>query len=375
MSFVFTDPYGKAKITLLPNQIVPPAYRPDSNDPQLTFTYIVPSMKNLRLPLPPSVAPPAGSLYISYANSTPKAATVNPNPPQPVVDWSPVNTDDPIIPVSSGQNYVAPSGTTIYLPQGQPIPGDWKPAGQITNLEPQSPTKPIPVPKVPPPDLSAADNVVSPGGYYTMVGAPTYMYIYIPTGALVPSGFKIVNAGPQIADLPKSVGGYYTKGDESANIYILEGGNVPPGYTLYVKSPPPPPPPKYNSNLPDAWQLAANIGAVVGVAGISYLGYLYIFKPSEIRAFIVRFEELKTLVVDSSQMLVAIGILVALSFFSYEFAVSYANKGTFTGAIADMIARGIEEFVTIFFDVLGDLIKEAWDFVIGEIKSILPSWL
>lgn len=338
MSFVFIDSKGKVKVTLLPNQIVPPAYRPNSNDPQLTFIYIVPSMRNLMLPLPPTIPPPVGAIYVGYTNNTPKAATVNPNPPAQTIDWSPVNSDDPSIPVSPGQNYITPSGMTIYIAQGQPIPADWKAAGQITNLE-AMPTFPVPPPEQNPDDWTPVNSddptlPVSPGQNYVSGDGKT---IYLAAGTLIPAGWLPITSLVDLEPMP-----------------TFPDDNTSSG----------------SGTLPNAWQIAAKIGTVIGVVGISYVGYLYLFKPAEIRHFLVRYEELKTLIVDTSQMLIAIGILVAISFVSYEFAVSYAAKGTFVGAIADMIARGIEEFVTILFDVLGDLIKEAWEYIVDSIKDV-----
>jgi hypothetical protein len=109
---------------------------------------------------------------------------------------------------------------------------------------------------------------------------------------------------------------------------------------------------------------------ILGSVGVIYVSYLWVMHPQQLKAYLNRFAELKSLFVDMSQLMAAIAVIVGLGFIGYEFSVSYERKGSVVAAIADMTARTFETFVSVIVDVIGDLLSDLWGWLKQELKDI-----
>jgi hypothetical protein len=196
------------------------------------------------------------------------------------------------------------------------------------------------------------------------------------------------------ATLDISRGGFYIAGETGNRLYLAPGLPIPPGWTpdvgtkepekdIPVADVPAAAAVVVQEEIPGAFEnksasnllLWLKIAGVIGVAGISYVAYLAVKQPAAARYYINCFKEFKDLVVDSSQLLIGAGIMLTVGFVSYQFIAAYQDKGSVAAAIASMTADTIEVLVLAIVDTIEQLAKDAWDFVWGEVKSVVPSWL
>jgi hypothetical protein len=229
----------------------------------------------------------------------------------------------------------------------------------------------------PPPNLSD-------GGIYA---SPTGVEIQIPIKIPVPDGYISVpvvtsNINQLTAGLTQSTGGIYTDTDTGVSVQIPQFVNVPSNYVpadslasgtaaLQAEAD------KLNPPVVGSG-IASIVGKIllaVGVVGVSYIGYLFITDPGKVRKYVEEFDSLKTLAVDASQMLIAIVIVVGISFVSYEFWQAYENTGTFGGAIGELTADVIETLVGAVVTATETLASDAWEAIKSGLKEILPNWL
>lgn len=124
-----------------------------------------------------------------------------------------------------------------------------------------------------------------------------------------------------------------------------------------------------STTFPVMQTVAAIIG-VIGAAGVVYVGYLYVMKPQEIKRFIERFDQLKTIVVDGALLAIAISIIIGISFVSYEFWKAYDEAGSVPGALGLMASNIIEVFVKGVVQAAETLFIDAWE----AFKEFWSNW-
>lgn len=264
---------------------------------------------------------------------------------------APAPTAAPNYQVSRGGFYIAvPTGARLLLPPGMPIPPGWLP-----DTGTPTPTPPVPAAQVP----AVAQQVVA----VSYPGAD-------PSQSLPsdPSTWTEVNSDDPT--LPVSQGGLYVSGDGKA-IDLPPGTPIPADWkpiTSVVNLEPMP----GGGASPQGVSIPTilKIVGVVGVAGIAYLGYLAVTNPEGARFFLSRFTELKGLVVDSSQLLIALGVIGAIGFVSYEFIGAYESEGSVAGALGKLTADVIETMVMAIVSAIEDLVKDAANWVADKVESI-----
>ena len=123
------------------------------------------------------------------------------------------------------------------------------------------------------------------------------------------------------------------------------------------------------------WATVGKVIAVIGAAGVAYVGYLYITSPKGFRDYAEKLHELTGIVIDFGYMLIILAIIAGLSFVAYEFFNAYNQTGSVVGALAQLTAATIETLVSAIVDAIEVLAKDAWNFAWGEVKEVVPSWL
>jgi len=243
--------------------------------------------------------------------------------------------------ISPGGNYVTSDGSTISVAPNTMIPDNWVPV--VSTVFSRETNKHTGV-------VEATDYIQTtdvPEGYETY-NLPNGNYIVVRKGLQHPASWELVQTtSNNQTDLGPTVDPF---------------GNLPMDLV---------PMPSDTTTWPslDSATLGKII-AIVGIAGISYIGYLFLFKPAQIKYFIQQFDELTSLVVDSAMLVAAIGFLVAVSFVSYEFFVSYEKTGTVGGALGDMAAKSLVEFINIFIDAVEQIGKDLLDYASGALTSL-----
>jgi len=123
------------------------------------------------------------------------------------------------------------------------------------------------------------------------------------------------------------------------------------------------------------WTTVGKVIAVIGAAGVAYVGYLYITSPKGFRDYAEKLHELTGIVIDFGYMLIILSIVAGISFIAYEFFNAYNQTGSVVGALAQLTAATIETLVSAIVDAIEVLAKDAWNFAWGEVKDVVPSWL
>lgn len=259
-----------------------------------------------------------------------------PLPPQPPPDPTSLPAQ-----VSNGGTYIAPSGATVQVPPNVAVPADWSPTtvvitdGVANNI-------------IVAPDTSAASvqqiqqNIDTVGSAYVSDGG----YYQTPSGGSV----VLVPAGNPIPQTWVSVTNYIT--DDQKENAIVAPADIPKTQTTPIM---------------DA---VGKILAIAGVGVIGYTGYLFVYKPAELRAYIEQLKTIKELAVDSAYLAGAIAFLVGISFVSYEFMVSYEKTGTIGGAIGDMLAESLEFLAGVLIDTFEQLAKDLWNWIKKELSEL-----
>ena len=275
-----------------------------------------------------------------------------PKPPGPVSSLPATpptddNTKAPSYAVSRGGFYVAgTTGVRMYLAPGMPVPTGWYPdTGTI------APTAPVPAAQVP----TVAQAVIA-----QMVPL---------AGSTTPDEWVPVNTDDPTQ--PVSSGETYVSGDGKA-VVVPKGTPIPADWKPITSVVDLEPMPGGGVVISKGWDFTTlfKVLGVVGVAGLAYLTYLAVAHPAQARAFLAGFTEFKDLVVDSSQLLIALGIISGIAFVSYEFIGAYQATGSVAGAIGQLTADVIETMVMAVVDALEQLIKDAAQWVSNEVSSI-----
>lgn len=282
---------------------------------------------------------------------------------------------------SSGGNYVSQSGTVVALPVGSAIPDGWVQyiPGTYTFV---SGTK-IKQVKVgdkqdingyyPANDGNYQISALSVSGMSTDVFVVTkgqqvtgvnvcYLIGYTPPTEPPPA----VPVNPTSSDLGIAP-------DPTASDPYSNAPAIPEDYVGPVSKPDPYAPmgpTGSDSAASGGLLLASKIIAVVGLAGIGYVGYLIVTNPEGAKVFLSRFAELKELIVDSAQLLVSFGVIAAIGFISYEFILAYEKAGDVPGAIASLTASTIETFITVLVTVIEDLVVDLGKWIGDEVSKI-----
>jgi hypothetical protein len=117
-------------------------------------------------------------------------------------------------------------------------------------------------------------------------------------------------------------------------------------------------------------RLVGEIAAVVGIAGLGYVGYLIVVDPSAAQAYLGRFEELKGLIVNGALIIGAMAFIGALGFVVIEFMAAYQQAGSIGGALGLLTADILETFVTALIELTKELFSELGDFIDAEVSSL-----
>lgn len=259
------------------------------------------------------------------------------------IPTAPTTIDPSSLPaqVSTGGVYVAPSGATVQVPAGVSVPAEWSQttavieAGTANNIIVAPDTSQQSIQQMQQNIATTGSATVSDGGYYQN-----------PTGGqivLVPKGNPIPASWVKVDD-------YITQDQKDTAV-------VAPAYI----------PKTVGTPIMDL------VGKIIGIAGIGvigYTGYLFVYRPAELRAYIEQLKTIKELAVDSAYLAGAIAFLVGISFVSYEFLVSYEKTGTIGGAIGDMLAESLEFLVGVLIDTFEQLAKDLWEWIKKELTAL-----
>jgi hypothetical protein len=297
-------------------------------------------------------------------------------------------------------------------------------------------TIPPPVlPAAPSAPPSAATGNISPGGVYLSTDFNIYT---LPAGNAVPAGWVNIPTGSYVFTnkiayviskpqdgvvipnnyAPLSFGNYLYKSWDRAGlsftiytqkmgeIVIADGATYLIGYSGSGITPPTPPGEESftptqaaaaaaaeadpttpvlpavdipaGKSLPAStinWATVGKVIAIIGAAGVAYVGYLYITSPKGFRDYAEKLHELTGIVIDFSYMLIILAVVAGLSFVAYEFFNAYNQTGSVVSALAQLTAATIETLVSAIVDAIEVLAKDAWNFAWGEVKEVVPSWL
>lgn len=316
-------------MTIKLGQIVPPGFSPVDQTIVATYdTKKTPGVRTLAALIKPVSKPP----------------TPPPSPPQPTP--APAGVAAPSYAVSKGGFYLAANtGARILLPPGMPIPPGWTP-----DVGTPAPTAPVPAAQVP----TVAQSVI----------AQTLPLV----GSTTPDQWTPVNTDDPTQ--PVSTGETYVSGD-GKSIVVPKGTPVPADWkpiTSVVDLEPMPG--GGSSSTTITFPTILKIMGVLGAVGLGYLTYLAVAHPSQARAFLAGFTEFKDLVVDSSQLLIALGIISGIAFVSYEFIGAYQATGSVAGAIGKLTADVIETMVMAVVDALEQLAKDLGSWISDEVSKI-----
>jgi hypothetical protein len=393
MSVTFTD--GRVKVSVSPGLIVPVNMYPYNKDPNIQYSYQN-AITGETFGITGPVKPPPATRFLRYTTVAP------PPPPQPAT-VSPSGTNPGFAPptLSTGNYYQTPNGLITYLASGVAVPDGWViTVNQETPIIIQTPSVPIPQTDPNTPGVGGS-GYIDPNAQLNLVGSvwitPGGGIVYANAGSTIPADWKKSplpfdpSKGWDVgAYLPTTTGGWYEDPTTGTKYLLASGQAIPPTY-ITTSSPNGPNDPTGNQVDPNGqnretpYDIAtkmsnstsstviptiAKILGLLGVAGVSYVGYLYLFKPQEIRTFIMKFDELKTLIVDSAQMAIAVATIIGISFVSYEFWISYEKTGTFGGAIGDLTAKTIETLVEAGIDAIETLFLDAWE----AFKTFWSNW-
>jgi hypothetical protein len=275
-----------------------------------------------------------------------------------------------VLATSTGGTYVSPAGVKIAIPAGNSVPQGWalykegayvflSDAGVISQSIPGDKTDlngtwPVLDGNYQISALSrsgqAADVfVVTKGVKITGVSS---CYLLAVTGAAEPPPAPPVSPSSEDLGIKLDPTGSDPYSDAPADPWANQRGVTPP------------------STGTNALLLVGKIIAVVGLAGIGYVGYLIVTNPEGAKVFLARFTELKGLIIDSTELIVAFGVIAAIGFVSYEFAVAYNEAGDVPGAIASMTASVLELFVKALVDAVEDLISDAASWAGDQIDKV-----
>lgn len=258
---------------------------------------------------------------------------------QPVAPVS--KPSDQAAQVSTGGTYVAPSGVAVQVPAGTVVPAVWSPtvvpivAGTANNIIVAPDSTVAGVQQIEQNIETTGSPIVSDGGYYQNPDGGQIVQ--------VPAGNPIPAAWVKVTD--------YITDDQKNNAIVAPAINYPPT----------------GSPIMDA---VGKILAIAGIGVIGYIGYLFVYQPKQLQAYIEKLKTIKELAVDAAYIAGAVAFLAALSFVSYEFMVSYEKTGTVGGAIGDMLAETLEFLAGVLIDTFEQLAKDLWEWIKKELTDL-----
>jgi hypothetical protein len=283
---------------------------------------------------------------------------------------------------SGGGNYVSPSGVVVALPPGNAIPAGWVlyvPGSYLF----VSGTK---IKQVKVGDKQDINGYypVNDGNYQisALSQSGTSADVFVVTkGEQVTGvnvcyliGFTGPAEPPPAAPVAPNSSTLGIAPDPTASDPYSDAPAIPVGYVGPVAKPDPyapiVPQEKASSGMGDALLLVGKIIGAVGLAGVGYTGYLILTNPEGAKVFLQRFTDLKGLIVDSMQLLLAFGIIAAIGFVSYEFTVAYNETGSVPGALASMGADAVEGFVKILVETIEDLVVDLGHWIGSEVDKL-----
>ena len=332
LSYSFVDKSGKILQVLL-NTPVPAGFRPLDQNPSGKYTY--------------------------YDVATKKTFTLPPGMPSTGL-WILKGVEITSYNISKGEAYDTGNGTVI-VPPGSPVPIGWTPTIQVNFGS----TVLTDVPGIGVVAVDSSTNQsqdIPPGSvaYQT----PNSGIIIVPKDKDVPSSWVVADANPTNTDE------IYQNDANGAEVVNDANPGAFADPLINLQFPPPPPQP---SNL---WKIIGGVIVGAGALGLAYLGYLAWKSPHQLAKVVETSAKTAGFIITIAQALAAVAIIGALSFVGYEFLQAMdANNGDVAKSIGSMLASTIETFVEAIVDAVEQLAKDAWNFVITEIKSILPSWL
>ncbi len=388
MSYIFKNASGTMLVvnvntTLIPAgyyPVVPGSYKIKMGDSKsLNVSYITiqanQTISNPYKNFLVSVGSPTAILPPPAPSAPPEPALTDLTPP-PVL---PPATSAPSTPatgnVSPGGVYLSPTSFEVYtLPSGTTIPAGWinVPVGSyvFTNKVGYVISKP-------------QDGVVIPNNYYP-ISFGIYLYKSWDRTGMSFTTYSQKTNEPVIADGATYLIGYSGNGapppvppgeqdftptqaaaaaaaEADPTIPALPAVDIPAGKS------------KPSSTIP--WATVSKVIAVIGAAGVAYVGYLYITSPKGFRDYAEKLHELTGIVIDLGYMMIILAIIAGLSFVAYEFFNAYNETGSVVDALGQMTAATIETLVSAIVDAIEVLAKDAWNFVWGEVSTVVPSWL
>lgn len=392
--------YGKIQKGTIPSPTQPPP-DPTTLPAQVSNggTYIAPSGATVQVP--PNVAVPA--------------------------DWSPTT-----VPITSGtanniivapdstqagaqqtQQYIVPGADkAINIPTDVPVPSNWTPINTgISDLVPQSSTpagqimlspggtyltpsgniyKLPPLAPVPPGWTLVPSQLTSTGTVWTTAGGGT---VFALPGSEIPSTWL---PSPVAYDSSKAIliqnnvslspegGGWYS--DLQGNPTFVPGGiPVPVGWrTTYAPTnstigtgiDPAFDPSKAQGNAPPTTKTyfadtVSMVLGVIGMAGVGYIGYLFVTNPAAIRVYVEDLSKVKDLAIDVAAIAAAIAFLAGISFFNYEFFKAYEDTGSVAGALGQLTADTITIIVETIVTAAETLLKDLFNSVSSGVSTVI----
>lgn len=272
--------------------------------------------------------------------------------------------------ILKGVSFTSPSVTSkgeawdtgsnvLIVPSGVPVPATWTPVfNQPIDV---STTTTVDVSGVGDVlvDTSTQQNQDIPYGY-VVYQSPNGGLQVVPQDKPVPSDWVLVNsnASPSVEIYQNDANGAEVVNDTDPNAF------ADPLIDLQIQPGPSP------SNF---WKIVGVVIGGAGVLGLGYLGYLAYTSPTQLAQVVENTAKAAGFVISVSQALVAVAVIGALSFVTWEFWKKMdENNGDVGKSIGSLLADGIEVFVTALVDAIEQLVKDAWNFVWGEIKSIWP---
>lgn len=332
---LFIDSQGK-QTSLQPGSIIPAIIRPLDQNPSYTYNYYNPSKKQT-YSLPPSTYVVTGMVFTGSAKVVATATPVKEG-------------------YSNGETWAPSAGAQgVIIPVGGAVPPGWIAVSGVISYEN---VKGLGLTQV---DTGNAHTTDIPVGY-TAYTTPNSGVIVVPSDQSVPADWVA-------STIPNATAEIYQNDANGVEIVNNADPNAFADPLIDLQFQPAPPANYF-------WKILGAVVGIAGAAGIGYVGWLAYQDPQKAARIIENAAKGAGFIITIVQAAAAVAILGALSFVSWEFWKAMdENDGNVAKAIGSMLASAIEIFVLAIVDAVEQLAKDAWTFIITEIKSILPSWL